>query len=84
MPNPYADRLQDQADESLRRLMPRLEARFRAGIDEPEWERYLARLEHHFPRLFTPLLQLYGNRYDFFWSPSSSPPLRCGSSAPKN
>ena len=67
MPNPYTDRLQEQADESLRRLMPRLEARFRAGIDEAEWERYLARLERHFPRLFTPLLQLYGNRYDFFW-----------------
>ncbi|MEJ2539157.1 MAG: amylosucrase [Gemmatimonadota bacterium] len=63
----HSHRLQEQADESLRRLMPRLEARFREGIDGPEWERYVARLHRFFPRLFAPLLSLYGHRYDFFW-----------------
>ncbi|KFI23916.1 amylosucrase [Nitrosococcus oceani] len=52
---------------SLRRLMPRLEARFKAQVDPDEWQGYVQRLETHFPRLFDCLYRLYGQQYDFFF-----------------
>ena len=52
---------------SLRRLLPRLEARFSSLIEPVEWQAYLQRLERHFPRLFECLHPLYGQHYDFFY-----------------
>ena len=59
--------LVDAADTALRRLLPRLEARFREGVDDDDWEGYVARVERHFIRLFARLHALYGGRWDFFW-----------------
>lgn len=56
-----------QANASLRRLLPRLESRFAAQVDVDEWQGYLFRLREHFPRLFAGLHGLYGNQYDFFY-----------------
>ncbi|MBI3929390.1 MAG: alpha-glucosidase C-terminal domain-containing protein [Armatimonadetes bacterium] len=56
-----------RAKQSLKRLLPRLEGRFRAAMEEPEWAGYTQRLRQHFPRLFSRLYELYGERYDFFY-----------------
>ncbi len=58
--------LEQQAQLSLGRLLPRLEARF-AAEDPAAWAAYANRLRVHFPRLFRLLLHLYGGRYDFFY-----------------
>ncbi len=55
------------ADETLRRLVPRLEERFAFRVEEGEWEGYLQRVYTHFPRLFALLHGLYGHEYDFFY-----------------
>lgn len=54
---------------SLRRLLPRLEARFaaEAAADPAGWAAFTARLQAHFGALFGHLLALYGGRYDFFY-----------------
>jgi amylosucrase len=58
----------DQANLTLRRLLPRLSGEFpEVDSNSTEWKAFLARLETHFPRLFTLLLQLYGDQYDFFY-----------------
>lgn len=59
--------LEEHSRSSLARLMPRLEARFRALVEPVEWEAYSDRLRRHFPRLFTRLHGLYGAHYDFFF-----------------
>ena len=59
--------LRTHAAISLDRLLPRLEARFVDQVDADEWEGYLNRLRHHFPRLFNGLHTLYGEHYDFFY-----------------
>jgi amylosucrase len=59
--------LEEQAAASLKRLLPRLEARFREQVDDAEWHGYAARLRRHFPRLFSHLFALYGESYDFFY-----------------
>ena len=66
--DPARDGLAYQADLSLRRLRPRLDA---------EWERsqtpaeaihhFELRLKQHWPKLFVLLYELYGQRYDFFY-----------------
>ncbi len=56
-----------QAAASLKRLLPRLEARFAEQVEANEWQGYLLRLQEHFPQLFTCLHQLYGRQYDFFY-----------------
>lgn len=56
-----------QAAASLKRLLPRLEARFAAQVDADAWQGYVLRLQAHFPRLFTGLHRLYGQQYDFFY-----------------
>ncbi len=58
--------LERQAETSLARILPRLEARF-AGIDPGAWDPFATRLRQHFPRLFRLLLHLYGSHYDFFY-----------------
>lgn len=54
---------------SLRRLLPRLEARFaaEAAADPAGWAAFTTRLQGHFGALFAHLLALYGGRYDFFY-----------------
>jgi amylosucrase len=52
---------------TLARLMPRLEARFKAQVEEGEWQGYVQRIRTHFPRLFGLLHRLYGHQYDFFY-----------------
>ena len=57
----------DFARTSLRRLTPRLTARFAHQTDEAAWRAFTQRLETHFPRLFHLLFGLYGQRDDFFY-----------------
>jgi amylosucrase/maltose alpha-D-glucosyltransferase/alpha-amylase len=52
---------------SLKRLLPRLEARFKHLVEEDEWQHYLQRVRQHFSRLFNCLHTLYGEQYDFFY-----------------
>lgn len=58
-----------QAEVSLARLKPRLEAHYVEFIHQSpaEWHQFSARLEQHFPRLFELLMRLYGQQYDFFY-----------------
>jgi amylosucrase/maltose alpha-D-glucosyltransferase/alpha-amylase len=55
-----------QATRSLNRLLPKLE-RLASGVDAGEWEVYVNRLQHEFPRLFGILFHLYASNYDFFF-----------------
>ncbi len=62
--------LDQEAARSLRRLIPRL--RGRAGVEDateaPErWTVFEQRLRRNWLHLFGPLLELYGDRYDFFY-----------------
>lgn len=59
--------LNRHATSSLTRLLPRLESRFAAQVDQDEWQGYVHRLQAHFPRLFRCLHELYGHQYDFFF-----------------
>src|SRR5688500_7192136 len=59
--------MEHQARVSLTRLLPRLETRFAASTDTALWPSFKARLERHWEAFFGPLLQLYGNQYDFFY-----------------
>ncbi len=67
MPNPLW--LERQADLTLTRLLPRLEAAFRreAKADPAAWQTLINRLQAHFERLFGLLYHLYGSQYDFFY-----------------
>ncbi|MEZ5397577.1 MAG: alpha-amylase family glycosyl hydrolase, partial [Bryobacterales bacterium] len=56
-----------ETQSSLKRLLPRIEARFQDKTDPVEWEAYMGRLKRHFPRLFDRLFALYGTEYDFFY-----------------
>jgi len=58
--------LRQQAELTLRRVLPRLEARF-AGVPAAEWHLFEARLRGNFEHLFGLLHHLYGSRYDFFY-----------------
>jgi len=58
--------LRQQAELTLHRVLPRLEARF-TGVSAAEWQPFEARLRGNFERLFILLHHLYGNRYDFFY-----------------
>lgn len=58
----------NQAELTLSRLLPRLQARFQELEPDPgAWDTFRERLDAHFPRLFALLLQLYGTHYDFFY-----------------
>lgn len=65
--SPTPEWLRRESETSLRRLLPRIEARFKPRTDPAEWEGYLDRLQRHFPRLFERLYALYGTHYDFFY-----------------
>src|SRR5437660_1590773 len=56
-----------EAELSLARLLPRVEARCAGRLPPPDWAAFRQRLETHFPRLFELLSQLYGTHYDFFY-----------------
>jgi len=60
------DRPERQAQVSLERLLPRLEAQWPTAAEEAGWRLFAQRLTTHFPRLFHLLHQLYGQRDDFF------------------
>jgi amylosucrase len=66
---PDTEWLERQAERSLQRLRPRLEARFAsfAKSTPKEWEVFTSRLEANFGRLFQLLLHLYEGQYDFFY-----------------
>jgi amylosucrase/maltose alpha-D-glucosyltransferase/alpha-amylase len=59
--------IQKQATYSLQRLLPLLNERYSAKVDEVEWQNYIQRLTLNFPRLFNLLHELYGKEYDFFY-----------------
>lgn len=59
--------VRQQAAVSLRRLWPRLEARFRDGADPQAWRAFETRLRREWEELFGLLIQLYGGCYDFFY-----------------
>src|SRR5512133_2962906 len=58
-----------QANKTLARLWPRIEARFatQAAADPQAWQDFTRRVNRHFERLFSRLYILYGNQYDFFY-----------------
>ncbi|MEW6286577.1 MAG: amylosucrase [Chloroflexota bacterium] len=58
-----------EARRTLHRLLPRLEEKLKPHIErDPQgWEEFKARLEEHFARLFRHHLELYGDRYDYFF-----------------
>ncbi len=56
-----------QAEKSLQRLLPRLEARYTGQTEPSEWLGFRERLQRHFPKLFEHLHRLYGHHYDFFY-----------------
>ncbi|MGQ0601994.1 MAG: amylosucrase [Anaerolineales bacterium] len=58
---------QREAEVSLRRLMPRLEARYAHQLDAPTWQTFTQRLEAHYPRLFELLCTIYQTRYDLLY-----------------
>jgi glycosidase len=61
--------LEQQAELSLTRLLPRLEANFRkeAKADPDAWKTFSMRLRTNFGPLFGLLFHLYGSQYDFFY-----------------
>jgi hypothetical protein len=59
--------LERKATVSLRRLLPRLRARFAAEAETATWQEFITRVEREFAGLFFPLIQLYGHQYDFFY-----------------
>ena len=61
--------LEQQTQLTLDRLIPRIEARFPsyAGNNPDDWDIFLTRLDKHFGRLFSILVHLYQDQYDFFY-----------------
>jgi len=55
-----------KADESLSKLLPRLEA-YCKSLKQVNWSELKLRIEDEFPSLFHYLYSLYGNHYDFFY-----------------
>src|SRR5215204_506565 len=62
-----SQQIAQQAQLSLSRLLPRLEARYADQAGPEAWAAFRARLKDHFPILFARLLPLYGGHYDFFY-----------------
>lgn len=50
-----------------KRLLPRLESRYAAQVEEEEWHGFIRRLDKNFEKLFNCLFSLYGTQYDFFF-----------------
>jgi len=55
-----------EAERSLERLLPRLNARFLEAAPG-DWDPFVVRLTENFERLFDLLRHLYGGQYDFFY-----------------
>ena len=66
---PFELNLNQEAQKSLKRLLPPLESRLSGKIaNQPQqWAAFRQRLETYFSRLFMILLRIYGERYDFFF-----------------
>ncbi len=63
-----ADPVAVKAAQALDRLMPRLQATFEVeGMSDDDIDEITGRIGQHFPRLFRLLLELYGDRWDFFY-----------------
>lgn len=62
-----AARLDLETRRTYTRVLPRLEATFRAHRNTPAWATFRRRLDEYFPTLFQRLFALYGSRYDFFY-----------------
>lgn len=60
---------QKEAERTLNRLMPRLEASFTEFIQENpvQWQSFRKRLTDQFQSLFSILLHLYQDQYDFYY-----------------
>lgn len=56
-----------EATRTLRRLLPRLTDKYSARTTPAEWAVFAQRVADHFPRLFTLLASLYGQRYDLMY-----------------
>jgi len=58
-----------ESKNSLERLIPRLYDHFsRFHKTHPEeWKKYITRIQRYFHPLFAIMVDLYGNRYDFFY-----------------
>ncbi|HMA33410.1 MAG TPA: alpha-amylase family protein, partial [Chloroflexia bacterium] len=70
MPHPFSQEaplIDRQAELSLARIVPRLDAHFAATADPVAWAAFRTRLTTHFGTLFPLLLHLYGQHYDFFY-----------------
>ncbi len=61
--------LEHQAQKSLLRILPRVEAALKKNIskDPQGWLQFTARLQKHFPDLFKLYLEIYHEQYDFFF-----------------
>ncbi|MCA9145333.1 MAG: alpha-glucosidase C-terminal domain-containing protein [Planctomycetaceae bacterium] len=65
---PAREGLAYEADLSLRRLRPRLDAEWeRSQTPAEAIDRFESRLAEYWPTLFKLLFELYGQRYDFFY-----------------
>ena len=56
-----------EAQRTFQRLLLRLGMEFAAVVPNDVWTTFRRRLEEHFADLFTCLLELYGDRYDFLY-----------------
>jgi len=63
------NQIERDSNQSLSRLLPDLEARYRAKIssDPGSWGTFRDRLDSNFSRLFKIYFHLYSDRYDFFF-----------------
>jgi len=61
--------LETQTQLTLNRLIPRLKTRYATHIKKnpDDWNTFITRLEAHFGRLFSILIHLYRDQYDFFY-----------------
>lgn len=64
------DWIAEQSGKSLKRLLPKMEERFRihAAVPAEDWAVFTGRLRREWPRLFGLLHRLYGWQYDFFYT----------------
>lgn len=64
------NRPNDAERRSLDILIPRMEKNYAAelAVAPDAWNRFKGRLEHEWARLFSYLHELYGERYDFFYT----------------
>lgn len=61
--------IEREAQLSLKRILPRIEAALKAEIkkDRAGWKQFQTRLNKNFPALFSLYAEVYSDRYDFFF-----------------